>query len=68
MCSKVRNIIKKNIIFQLPMAANYSTLEIERLDGLDENEEQIRMDADYSTVETERLDETGKNGLNFLSL
>jgi hypothetical protein len=71
MCSKVRNIIKK-IIFQLPMAANYSTLEIERLDGLDENDEQIRMDADYSIVETERLDENGKNegknGLNFLRL
>jgi hypothetical protein len=39
------------------MAANYSTLEIERLDGLDENEEQVRMDADYSTG---RLDENGK--------
>jgi hypothetical protein len=38
------------------MAANYSTLEIERLDGLDENVEQIRMNADYSTVETDRLD------------
>jgi predicted Ser/Thr protein kinase len=53
------------------MAANYSTLEIERLDGLDENEEQIRtirMDADYSTVETERLDENGKNDLNFFRL
>jgi hypothetical protein len=36
------------------MAANYSTLEIERLGGLDENQEQIRMDADYSTVQTER--------------
>jgi hypothetical protein len=55
------------------MAANYSTLIIERLNGLDENEEQIRMDADYSwirmdAVETERLDENDKNGLNFLRL
>jgi hypothetical protein len=50
------------------MVANYSILAIERLDGLDENEEQIRMDADYSTIETERLDKNGKNGLNFLKL
>jgi hypothetical protein len=50
------------------MAAYHSTLEIERLDGLDENEEQIRMDADYSTIETERLDENGKSSLNFLRL
>jgi hypothetical protein len=46
------------------MAANYSTLEIERLDGFDENEEHIRINADHSTVEaeveTERLDENGK--------